>query len=85
MELREQIKSEGIENVHIYGVAGRSLCGLILGAKNLGLDWKFTGVMVTDDPDLDRYIFNNAEFGAIGDWKNILPGFLDTLKDLVKE
>ena len=62
LELREQIKSEGIENVHIYGVAGRSLCGLILGAKNLGLDWKFTGVMVTDDPDLDRYIFNNAEY-----------------------
>ncbi len=41
--------------------------------------------IVSIDKNVEANIFNNAEFGAIGDWKNILPGFLDTLKDLVKE
>ena len=41
--------------------------------------------IVSIDKNVEANIFNDAEFGAIGDWKNILPGFLDTLKDLVKE
>jgi len=41
--------------------------------------------IVSIDKNVEANIFNNAEFGAIGDWKNILPGFLDALKDLVKE
>ena len=41
--------------------------------------------IVAIDKNVEANIFNDAEFGAIGDWKNILPGFLDTLKDLVKE
>ena len=41
--------------------------------------------IVSIDKNIEANIFNDAEFGAIGDWKNILPGFLDTLKDLVKE
>jgi len=41
--------------------------------------------IVSIDKNPDATIFNDAEFGAIGDWKNILPGFLDTLKDLAKE
>ena len=60
LELLEQIEELGLEKVHIYGVAGRSMCGLILAALNLGLDWKFTGVMVTHDPPLDEYIFQHA-------------------------
>ena len=41
--------------------------------------------IVSIDKNIDANIFKDAEFGAVGDWKNILPGFLDTLKDLGKE
>ena len=61
LELLDQIEGAGLENVHIYGVAGRSLCGLIVAAKNLGLDWRFTGVTVSYDTPLDDYIFQHAE------------------------
>ncbi len=59
LELQEQLEALGITKAHFFGVAGRSLCGLILTAKNLGLDWKFTGVTVTYDPTLDPYIFQH--------------------------
>ena len=61
LELLDQIEEMGLEKVHIYGVAGRSLCGLILTAKNLGLDWRFTGVTVNYDMPLDEYIFQHTE------------------------
>ena len=35
--------------------------------------------------NIDANIFKDAEIGAVGDWKNILPGVLDTLKDLAKD
>lgn len=40
--------------------------------------------IVSIDKNIDANIFKDAEIGAVGDWKNILPGFLDTLKDLAK-
>ena len=61
VELLDQVEHLGLENVHIYGVAGRSLCGLILTAKNLGLDWRFTGVTVNYDMPLDEYIFQHSD------------------------
>ncbi len=61
LELLDQIEELGLQNAHIYGVAGRSLCGLILAARNLGVDWKFTGVQVTYDPPLDEYIFDHDD------------------------
>ena len=61
LELLDQIEETSMENVHIYGVAGRSLCGLIVAAKNLGLDWRFTGVTVNYDMSLDDYIFQHTE------------------------
>ena len=61
LELLDQIEELGLDNVHIYGVAGRSLCGLILAAKNLGLDWRFTGVTVNYDMPLDGYIFQHDD------------------------
>ena len=61
LEMLDQIEDQGLENVHIYGVAGRSLCGLILAAKNLGLDWRFTGVTVSYDTALDDYIFQHTD------------------------
>jgi len=60
LELLDQVEEMGLRNVHIYGVAGRSLCGLILAAKNLGLDWKFTGVTVNYDTPLPEYIFQHS-------------------------
>lgn len=59
LELLDQVEESGLENVHIYGVAGRSLCGLILAAKNLGLNWRFSGVTVNYDMPLDEYIFQH--------------------------
>ncbi len=61
LELLDQIEELGLQNVHIFGVAGRSLCGLILAARNLGLDWKFSGVAVTYDPPLGEYIFDHND------------------------
>ena len=61
LELMAQIEELGLSNVHIYAVAGRSLCGLTLAAKNLGLDWKFTGVSVNYDMPLDDYIFQHSD------------------------
>ena len=40
--------------------------------------------IVSIDKNIDANIFKDAEIGAVGDWKNILHGFLDTLKDLAK-
>jgi 1-aminocyclopropane-1-carboxylate deaminase/D-cysteine desulfhydrase-like pyridoxal-dependent ACC family enzyme len=59
VELLEQIDTNNLKNVHIIGVAGRSLCGLIVAAKSMGLDWKFTGVTVNYDVPLDGYIFDH--------------------------
>ncbi len=61
IELREQIEGNGLKKVHIISVAGRSLCGLIIAAKAMGLDWKFTGVTVTYDIPLDAYIFDHSK------------------------
>jgi len=59
IELKEQIEQAKLNNVHIIGVAGRSLCGLIIAAKAMGLDWKFTGVTVNYDVPLKGYIFEH--------------------------
>ncbi|MEX0762949.1 MAG: pyridoxal-phosphate dependent enzyme [Dehalococcoidia bacterium] len=74
LELLDQVEELGLDRVHIFGVAGRSLCGLMLVAKNLGLDWKFTGVTVNYDMPLDSYIFQHAD-----DIKNLmdLPATFD--------
>ncbi len=75
MELHDQIDELGLKNVHIYGVAGRSLCGLILTAKNLGLDWRFTGVTVNYDMPLDEYIFQHQ--GDIQDLLDLPRSFTE--------
>ena len=59
IEMRKQIEELDLKNVHIIGVAGRSMCGLIIAAKAMGLDWKFTGVAVNYDVPLDGYIFDH--------------------------
>jgi len=61
IEILEQIEENNLKNVHIIGVAGRSLSGLIIAAKSMGLDWKFTGVTVNYDIPLSEYIFQHTE------------------------
>ena len=61
LEMLDQIEELGLSNIHVYGVAGRSLCGLILVAKSLGLDWRFTGVEVNYDMPLGDYIFQHSQ------------------------
>jgi 1-aminocyclopropane-1-carboxylate deaminase/D-cysteine desulfhydrase-like pyridoxal-dependent ACC family enzyme len=59
IELSRQIEENGLKNIHIIGVAGRSLCGLIIAAKAMGLSWKFSGVTVNYDMPLSEYIFEH--------------------------
>ncbi|NQW21471.1 MAG: pyridoxal-phosphate dependent enzyme [Chloroflexi bacterium] len=59
IEILEQINENDLKNIHFIGVAGRSLCGLIIAAKAMGLDWKFTGVTVNYDVPLGDYIFKH--------------------------
>ena len=61
IELREQVEEHDLEKIHIIGVAGRSMCGLIVAAKSMGLDWKFTGVTVNYDMPLGDYIFQHKK------------------------
>lgn len=58
LELAGQLEDMGIDAAHIYGVAGRSTGGLTLTAKNLGLDWKVTGVCVNYDAPMDKYLYS---------------------------
>ncbi|MCH8223211.1 MAG: pyridoxal-phosphate dependent enzyme [Chloroflexi bacterium] len=59
LELAEQLEGLGItENVHIFGVSGRSTAGLMLTAKNLGLDWKATGIAVSYEVDMQEYLYD---------------------------
>ena len=44
------------------------------GAKNI----------VAINRDSDANIFKAASFGVVGDWKNVLPSFIETVRELVK-
>jgi electron transfer flavoprotein alpha subunit len=33
--------------------------------------------------DKDANIFKAASFGVVGDWNNILPSFIETVRELV--
>ena len=44
------------------------------GAKNI----------VAINRDSEANIFKSARYGVVGDWKNILPSFLETVRELVK-
>ncbi len=58
LEIADQLASRGITGpVKFYGVAGRSLAGLALVAKNLGLPWSCTGVLVNFELPPDVYIW----------------------------
>jgi len=58
LELADQLEEMGIQGpIRIFGVAGRSLAGLALTAKNLGFPWSATGVTVTHELTMDEYIF----------------------------
>jgi 1-aminocyclopropane-1-carboxylate deaminase/D-cysteine desulfhydrase-like pyridoxal-dependent ACC family enzyme len=57
LELLGQLEELGIHTVKIIGVGGRSTGGLTLAAKNLGLDWDITGVMVNYDMPIDSYLY----------------------------
>lgn len=39
-------------------------------------------VAINKDPDAN--IFKEASFGVVGDWRNVLPSFIETVRELVK-
>ena len=62
LEVFDQLDEQGIQGpVRFVGVAGRSLAGLALLAKNLALPWSFMGVTVTHELTMDDYIFRVME------------------------
>ena len=40
--------------------------------------------IVAINRDSDANIFRSASFGVVGDWKNVLPSFIETVRELVK-
>ena len=40
-------------------------------------------IAINKDPE--AFIFNQADFGVVGDWKKVLPAFRDKLKELLPE
>lgn len=39
--------------------------------------------IVAINRDADANIFKTASFGVVGDWKNVLPSFIETVRELV--
>ena len=39
--------------------------------------------IVAINRDADANIFKDASFGVVGDWKNVLPSFIETVRELV--
>ena len=39
--------------------------------------------IVAINRDADANIFKSASFGVVGDWKNVLPSFIETVRELV--
>jgi D-cysteine desulfhydrase/L-cysteate sulfo-lyase len=62
LEVADQLEGLGIDGpVHFFGVAGRSLAGLALVAKNMVPPWSFTGIPVNRELTMDEYIFDVLE------------------------
>ena len=40
--------------------------------------------LVAINKDAEANIFKEASFGVVGDWKNVLPAFIETVRELVK-
>ena len=40
--------------------------------------------LVAINKDAEANIFKEANFGVVGDWKNVLPAFIETVRELVK-
>ena len=40
--------------------------------------------IVAINRDADANIFKSASFGVVGDWKNVMPSFMETVRELVK-
>lgn len=40
--------------------------------------------LVAINKDAEANIFKEANFGVVGDWKNVLPAFIETVQELVK-
>ena len=40
--------------------------------------------IVAINRDADANIFKSASFGVVGDWKNVMPSFIETVRELVK-
>ena len=66
LEIKSQIAALGVSKIHAWGLTGRSLPGLRLLAKNLGLDWKASMIKYspTDTDQLRETMVRRSKQGA---------------------
>ncbi|MCH8940689.1 MAG: pyridoxal-phosphate dependent enzyme [Chloroflexi bacterium] len=66
LEIKSQIAALGVSKIHAWGLTGRSLPGLRLLAKNLGLDWKASMIKYSpaDTDQLRETMVRRSKQGA---------------------
>ena len=86
LELQTQLQEKGIDgHVHLWGLTGRSIAGLRLLAKNLGLDWAATACKYSPSSDESvrrTMIDKSAEAARLAGLPFVLePGEIEVLSD----
>ena len=86
LELREQLQAAGVRGpVHLWGLTGRSIAGLRLLARNLGLEWTATACKYSPSSDESvqaMIIEKSAEAAAMVGLPVVLqPGDIEVLSD----
>lgn len=86
LELKAQLEEKGVTGaVRLWGLAGRSIAGMRLLAKNLGLDWSATACKYSPNPDASvrrMMIDKSAEAARLAGLPvSLEPGDIEVLSD----
>ncbi|MEX0761311.1 MAG: pyridoxal-phosphate dependent enzyme [Dehalococcoidia bacterium] len=85
LELEDQLQQHGLDNMRVWGLAGRSIPGLRLFSKNRGLSWKATAVRYSpsnDEKDRTTMIARSHDTAdLVGLPVALEPGDIDILTD----
>ena len=77
-----------IDHSHQVGLTGKSISPEVYIAVGIsGASQHMAGcsssrAIVAINTDPDSNIFREARFGVVGDWENVLPSFLDAVREL---
>ena len=79
-----------LDHSYQIGLTGKTITpGLYITVGISGASQHMAGCsgaksLVAINRDSDANIFKEAAFGVVGDWKNVLPSFIETVRELVK-